>query len=148
MVTWVDTMFLRSKMQHRACELKDYSRFIIFLFPIYSHAFLLGLGGPCRLWGAVSFALSIGQGGSPLLQVACSSCVLSKGEHAPARASAARLQQPLRRIPGNPSALCLTGFIPGFNPVFIPEHADWPNSWVELESLMSQPDGASRAARH
>lgn len=137
MVTWHDTIFLQSKMQHRACELRDYSWFIIFLFPTYSHAFLLGLSGPCQQWGAISFALSIGQGGSPLLQVARSSRALSKGEHAPSTASQnwqptgqIRLQQPIPRILGNPSALCLTGFIPGFNLVFIPEHAGWPNRWV------------------
>lgn len=64
----------------------------------------------------------------------------------------ARLQQPIPRIPGNPSALCLTGFIPGFSPIFIPERAGWPNRWVELESPMSQPGGTywecRRRARH
>lgn len=96
--------------------------------------------------------LCSGQEGSPLLQVACSSRALSKGERAPSRVAQnwqarARQQQPVPGIPGNPSALCLTGFVPGFNPVFILEHAGWPKSWVELKSLMSQPGGACRAAR-
>lgn len=153
MVTWRGTIFLQGKMQHRTCELREYSWFIIFLFLTYSRTFLLGLGGLCRQWGPVSFALSAGQGGPPLLQVSCSSHALSKGEHAPSRVAQnwqarARQQQPVPGIPDNPSALCLTGFVPGFNPVFILEHAGWPKRWVELESLVSQPGGACRAARH
>lgn len=54
----------------------------------------------------------------------------------------ARLQQPIPEIPGNPSTLCLTGFIPGFTLVFIPERTGWPNRWVELESPMSWPGSA------
>lgn len=74
---------------------------------------------------------------------------LPKTGSPPARA---RLSQLTPRIPGSPSALCLTGFIPAFNVVFIPEHTGWSNRWVELESPMFQPGsvcwGCWRAARH
>lgn len=160
MVTWHDTIFLQSIMQHRASEWRDYSWFIIFLFLTYSHTFLLGLGGPCWQRGALWFALSVGQGEPHLLQVACSSHVLSRGEHAPSRASKKlTAHQPgpdcHSSPPGYqaaPQALCLPGFIHTFNVVFIPELTGWSNRWVELESLVFQPGsvcwGCWRAARH
>lgn len=87
MVTWHVSVFLQSKMPHRACEMRGYSWFLILLFLTYSHTFLLGLGGPSWQWGAVWFALSIGQGELPMLQVAHYSHILSKSEHNPSRTS-------------------------------------------------------------
>lgn len=158
MVTWHNTIFLQSKMQHRVCEFEGL--FLIHHFPIpdwltptpSSLGWVIHTGSEepwLLLWALAresqpSWRLHVPPGCSPRV-----SMLLPKSDSPQTRA---RLQQPIPGIPGNPSALCLTSFIPGFTPVFIPEPTVWPNRWVELESPVSQPGGAClgccRAARH
>lgn len=127
MVTWHDTVFLQSKMPHRACELRDYSWFLILLFLTYSHSFLPGLGGPSWQWGALGFALSIvpHAAGCTLFPYTLQGWAQSIQSFLNLTGRD-KLQQTIHGIPGNPSGLCLTVFISVFYVFYIPEKLTGP----------------------